>query len=117
MSWFNPNYIFGDSSDTNTSTFITESSVERSAVPDSYDGRGNDDHAEEIVSGFRPHRIESLLPDQRGNLLCLAMIMVMGLHIMKLVTIPRTDKKNMAITFSLLVPRSYNKTLVSLLTR
>ncbi|MFS7955600.1 hypothetical protein Hanom_Chr07g00644521 [Helianthus anomalus] len=44
------------------------------------------------------------------------MIMVMGLRIMKPVTVPRTDKKNMVITFSLVVPRAYNKTLVSLLT-
>ncbi|MFS7964344.1 hypothetical protein Hanom_Chr08g00749151 [Helianthus anomalus] len=44
------------------------------------------------------------------------MIMVMGLRIMKPVTFPRTDKKNMAITFLLMVPREYKKTLVSLLT-
>ncbi|MFS7918097.1 hypothetical protein Hanom_Chr03g00196851 [Helianthus anomalus] len=42
--------------------------------------------------------------------------MVMGL-IMNPVTVPRTDMKNMAITFSLVVPRAYNKTLLSLLTR
>ncbi|MFS8033840.1 hypothetical protein Hanom_Chr17g01574301 [Helianthus anomalus] len=45
------------------------------------------------------------------------MVMVMGLHIMKPVMVPRTDKKNMAITFSLVVSRAYNKTLVSFLTR
>ncbi|MFS7989016.1 hypothetical protein Hanom_Chr11g01041771 [Helianthus anomalus] len=44
------------------------------------------------------------------------MIMDMGLRIMKLVTVPRTDMNNMAITFSLVVPREYKKTLVSLLT-
>ncbi|MFS7963795.1 hypothetical protein Hanom_Chr08g00742531 [Helianthus anomalus] len=61
MSWFNLNYIFGESSGTNTSTFIPISS-EMPIVPDSYDGRGNDDHAEEVVSGFRPHDKESLFP-------------------------------------------------------
>ncbi|MFS7914255.1 hypothetical protein Hanom_Chr02g00151241 [Helianthus anomalus] len=64
-----------------------DSYSEGSVVPDSYDGRG-DDHVEEVV------------------LSCLAMIMVMGLRIMKPVTVPRTDKKNMAIIFSLLVPRA-----------
>ncbi|KAJ0467777.1 hypothetical protein HanIR_Chr14g0689041 [Helianthus annuus] len=63
MSWFNLNYIFGESSDTNTSTFIPGRSVEGPAVPDSYDGRGNDNHAEEVMPGFRPHHNESLLPD------------------------------------------------------
>ncbi|MFS7973840.1 hypothetical protein Hanom_Chr09g00861371 [Helianthus anomalus] len=29
----------------------------------SYDGKGNDDHAKEVVSDFRPHHKESLLPD------------------------------------------------------
>ncbi|MFS7987509.1 hypothetical protein Hanom_Chr11g01023501 [Helianthus anomalus] len=58
MSWFN--HIFCESSDTNTGTFISESSVEESVVPDSYDGSGNDDYAEEVVSGFRPHHNESL---------------------------------------------------------
>ncbi|MFS7969321.1 hypothetical protein Hanom_Chr09g00807811 [Helianthus anomalus] len=45
------------------------------------------------------------------------MIMVMGVRIMKPVTVSRTDKKNMTITFSLVVPRAYNKTFMSLLTR
>ncbi|MFS8035148.1 hypothetical protein Hanom_Chr17g01589641 [Helianthus anomalus] len=63
MSWFNLNYIFGESSDTNRSTFIPESSVEGAVVSDSYEGRGNDDHAEEVMSGFHPHHNESLLPD------------------------------------------------------
>ncbi|MFS7967359.1 hypothetical protein Hanom_Chr09g00784881 [Helianthus anomalus] len=44
------------------------------------------------------------------------MIIVMGLRIMKSVTVPRTDRKNMAIIFSLVVPQEYKKTLVSLLT-
>ncbi|MFS7900362.1 hypothetical protein Hanom_Chr00s108721g01806821 [Helianthus anomalus] len=110
MFWFNLNYIFGELFDTSTSSFFPESSVERSDVPDSYDGRGNDDHAEEVMSSFRPHCSESFLS-------CLAMIMVMGLRIMKSVTVPRTYKNSMAITFSLVVPRAYNKTLVSLLTR
>ncbi|MFS7963798.1 hypothetical protein Hanom_Chr08g00742561 [Helianthus anomalus] len=61
MSWFNLNYIFGESPGTNTSTFIQRSS-ERLIVPDSYNGRGNDDHTEEVVSGFRPHDKESLFP-------------------------------------------------------
>ncbi|KAF5755789.1 hypothetical protein HanXRQr2_Chr17g0806781 [Helianthus annuus] len=39
MSWFNLNYVFGKSSGNNTSTFIPESSVEGSIVPDFYDGR------------------------------------------------------------------------------
>ncbi|MFS8032429.1 hypothetical protein Hanom_Chr17g01557681 [Helianthus anomalus] len=43
--------------------------------------------------------------------------MVMGLRIMKPVTVPCTDMKNMAITFSLVVPREYKKTSMSLLTR
>ena len=34
-----------------------------SNVPDSYDWSGNDDHAHEVVSGYRPHHNESLLPD------------------------------------------------------
>ncbi|KAJ0492902.1 hypothetical protein HanIR_Chr12g0580081 [Helianthus annuus] len=63
MSWFNLNYIFGESSDTNTSMFVLGSSVKGPAVPDSYDGRGNDDHVAEVVSDFRPHCNESLLPD------------------------------------------------------
>ncbi|MFS7920533.1 hypothetical protein Hanom_Chr03g00225971 [Helianthus anomalus] len=44
------------------------------------------------------------------------MIMVTGLRIMKSVTMSRTDIKNMTINFSLVVPREYKKTLVSLLT-
>ncbi|MFS7983715.1 hypothetical protein Hanom_Chr11g00977771 [Helianthus anomalus] len=54
MSWLDLNYVFGESSDKNTSTFIMESS-EGPPVPNSYDVRGNDDHAEEVVSGFRSH--------------------------------------------------------------
>ncbi|MFS7897540.1 hypothetical protein Hanom_Chr00s009714g01743581 [Helianthus anomalus] len=63
VSWFDLNYIFGESSDTNTSPFIPGSSVEGPTIPKSYDGRGNDDHAEEVVSGFHPHHKESLLLD------------------------------------------------------
>ncbi|MFS7889710.1 hypothetical protein Hanom_Chr00s000004g01610211 [Helianthus anomalus] len=63
MSWFNLKHILGKSSDTNTSTFIPESSVEGSVVPGYYNGRGNDDHTEEVVSGFRHHHNESLLSD------------------------------------------------------
>ncbi|KAM0045716.1 hypothetical protein Hdeb2414_s0009g00307241 [Helianthus debilis subsp. tardiflorus] len=63
MSWFNRNYIFGKSSNINTSTFIPQSSVEEPVVPDSYDGWGNDDHLDEVVSGIRPYYNESLLPD------------------------------------------------------
>ncbi|KAJ0780395.1 hypothetical protein HanPI659440_Chr06g0237131 [Helianthus annuus] len=55
---------------------------------------------------------QPLLPDLNR----VAMIMVMSLHIMKPVTVPRTDRKNMTITFSLMVPREYKKTLISLLT-
>ncbi|MFS7918094.1 hypothetical protein Hanom_Chr03g00196821 [Helianthus anomalus] len=100
MSWFNLNHIF---------SLHSESTVEGSAVPNSYDGRGNDDHAEEVVSGFRPHHNESLLLDLNE------VSMIMGLLIMKPVTVPHTDMKNMAITFSLVVPRAYNKTFLSLL--
>ncbi|MFS7946984.1 hypothetical protein Hanom_Chr06g00542691 [Helianthus anomalus] len=70
MSWFNLNYIFGES-DTNTSTFIPESSVEGPVVPDSYDEGGNHDHAEEVVPGFRPHPNESYLPDLNDVSICL----------------------------------------------
>ncbi|MFS7972765.1 hypothetical protein Hanom_Chr09g00848661 [Helianthus anomalus] len=49
MSWFNLNYIFGESSDTKTSTFIPGNNVEGPSVPDSYDGRENDDHTEEVI--------------------------------------------------------------------
>ncbi|MFS7987510.1 hypothetical protein Hanom_Chr11g01023511 [Helianthus anomalus] len=45
------------------------------------------------------------------------MLIVMGLRIRKMVTVPRMYKKSMTITFSLVVPREYKKTLVSLLTR
>ncbi|MFS7987915.1 hypothetical protein Hanom_Chr11g01028401 [Helianthus anomalus] len=44
------------------------------------------------------------------------MINVIGLCFMNPVTFPRTDMKNMAITFSLVVPRQYKETLVTLLT-
>ncbi|MFS7989006.1 hypothetical protein Hanom_Chr11g01041641 [Helianthus anomalus] len=64
--------------------------------------------------GFRPHHNKSLLQDPNES--CLTMIMDMGLRIMKPVTVPCTGRKNMAITFSLVVPRKYKKTLVSLLT-
>ncbi|MFS8005610.1 hypothetical protein Hanom_Chr13g01239371 [Helianthus anomalus] len=62
MCWLDLNYVFGESSDKNTSTFILESGV-GSAIPDSYDDRGNDDHAKEVVSGFHSHHKESLFPD------------------------------------------------------
>ncbi|MFS7918568.1 hypothetical protein Hanom_Chr03g00202691 [Helianthus anomalus] len=55
MSWFNLIYIFGESPDTNTSMFIPESSVERSVVPDSYEWRRNDDHAEEVIVPIDDH--------------------------------------------------------------
>ncbi|MFS7890997.1 hypothetical protein Hanom_Chr00s000190g01627811 [Helianthus anomalus] len=97
MSWLDLNYM---------STFILESSVEGPVVPDSYDGRGNDDHTEEVVSSFCFHHKEALLPDLNEclgcGLLCLA--------------VPFMDKKTMAITFSLVMPHAYNKTLVSLFT-
>ncbi|MFS7964343.1 hypothetical protein Hanom_Chr08g00749141 [Helianthus anomalus] len=54
MSWYN--HIFGEPSDANTSTFIRDSSVAGSNVPD--DWNGNDDHADEVVSGYRPHHNE-----------------------------------------------------------
>ncbi|KAM0050867.1 hypothetical protein Hdeb2414_s0007g00228741 [Helianthus debilis subsp. tardiflorus] len=63
MSWLDLNYVFGELSSNNTSTFIGESSVEGHVVPNSYDGRVNDDHAEEVVFDFRSHDKESLLPD------------------------------------------------------
>ncbi|MFS8024160.1 hypothetical protein Hanom_Chr16g01459951 [Helianthus anomalus] len=46
MSWFILNYVFGNSSD-NTITFISETSVEGSVVPNSYNGRVIDDHGKE----------------------------------------------------------------------
>ncbi|MFS7896818.1 hypothetical protein Hanom_Chr00s006498g01734321 [Helianthus anomalus] len=70
MSWFNLNYVFGESFNNNTSTFILESTV----------------------------------------------ITVMGVRIMKTVMVSRPNKKTMAITLSLVMPRTYNKTLVSILT-
>ncbi|MFS8009901.1 hypothetical protein Hanom_Chr14g01290771 [Helianthus anomalus] len=94
MSWFNFNKKFGESSGKNTSTFIPKSS-EGSVVSNSYDGRGNDDHAEEVVSAFVPI-IMNRCCQTSTSLSCLAMIMVI---IMKLVTMPCRDKKNMAITF------------------
>ncbi|XP_022036676.2 uncharacterized protein LOC110939233 [Helianthus annuus] len=45
-----------------TSTFIPDSSVAGSNGPDSYDLGGNDDHAHEVVSGYRPRHNESSLP-------------------------------------------------------
>ncbi|MFS8016397.1 hypothetical protein Hanom_Chr15g01368191 [Helianthus anomalus] len=62
MSSFNLNYVFGESSDNNTSTFILDSNV-GSVVPNAYNGRVIDDHAEELMSGFRSHHKESLLLD------------------------------------------------------
>uniref|UniRef100_A0A251RPL7 Putative MULE transposase domain, FHY3/FAR1 family n=1 Tax=Helianthus annuus TaxID=4232 RepID=A0A251RPL7_HELAN len=61
MSWYN--YVFGEPSDANTSTFISDRSVAGSNVPGSYDLSGNDDHAHKVVSGYCPHHNESLLPD------------------------------------------------------
>ncbi|MFS7984622.1 hypothetical protein Hanom_Chr11g00988631 [Helianthus anomalus] len=45
MSWFNLNNIFDESFDANTSTFFSWK------------------QCEEVVSGFRPHHSESLLPN------------------------------------------------------
>ncbi|MFS8009896.1 hypothetical protein Hanom_Chr14g01290721 [Helianthus anomalus] len=70
MSWFNLNKIFGQSSDTN----IPKSS-KGSVVSDSYDGRGNDDHAEEVVFAFVPI-IMNRCCQTSTSLSCLAMIMV-----------------------------------------
>ncbi|MFS7968907.1 hypothetical protein Hanom_Chr09g00802981 [Helianthus anomalus] len=105
MSWFNLNYFFGDSSNDNTNTFIQES--RGFTVSDSYNGRLNDDHTEDVVSSFHSHKKESLLPDLNKR---------MGFCIMNTVMVPRPDKKTMAITFSLVMYRTYNKTLVSILT-
>ncbi|MFS7983457.1 hypothetical protein Hanom_Chr11g00974741 [Helianthus anomalus] len=63
MSWFDLNYVFGESSGNNTNTFISES-TEGSIVLDSYDGRVNDDHATEVVSCFHSYHKEPLLPNQ-----------------------------------------------------
>ncbi|MFS8016487.1 hypothetical protein Hanom_Chr15g01369271 [Helianthus anomalus] len=125
MSSFNLNYVFGESSDNNTSTFISESNV-GSVVPNSYSGRVIDDHAEELMYGFCSHHMESLLLDLNEVsiylliciwwLLCLAVIKIAGVRVMKTIMVPPTDKKTMAITFSLVTPRTYNKTLVSILT-
>ncbi|MFS8030575.1 hypothetical protein Hanom_Chr17g01535621 [Helianthus anomalus] len=122
MSWFNLNYIFGESSETNTGTFIPRSSV----------------HTVCIKGGLLPQILtmgEKMMITRRRScptfvpiimnrccetstrLLCLTMITVIGVRIVKPVTVPHTDKKNMAIIFLLVVPRAYNKTLVSLLTR
>ncbi|MFS7960638.1 hypothetical protein Hanom_Chr08g00705391 [Helianthus anomalus] len=108
-----------------TSTFIPESS-EGSIVRTSYGERVNDDHAEEVVSDFRSHQKKSLLPDLNEvnisllifvrQLLCLALIMVTGVRVMNTVIVPRLDKIIMAITFSLVMPHTYKKTLVNLLT-
>ncbi|MFS7975920.1 hypothetical protein Hanom_Chr10g00886331 [Helianthus anomalus] len=43
MSWFDLKYVFGESSGNNTGTFIPDSSVEGSVVPDSYDERVKDE--------------------------------------------------------------------------
>ncbi|MFS7936585.1 hypothetical protein Hanom_Chr05g00417281 [Helianthus anomalus] len=125
MSWFNLNYFFGESSSDNMSTFIPESSVDGSVVPDSYNGRVNDDHTDELVSGFHSHQKESLLPDLNisiysliciWELLFVAVIMGMGFWIMNMVKVLRSDKKTIIITFSLVMCRTYNKTLVSIVT-
>ncbi|MFS7963109.1 hypothetical protein Hanom_Chr08g00734281 [Helianthus anomalus] len=63
MSWFNLNYVFGESSGNNTSTLILERSVDGSIVPDSYDGSVKDNHEKEVLSGFRSYHKEPLLPD------------------------------------------------------
>ncbi|MFS7974198.1 hypothetical protein Hanom_Chr09g00865791 [Helianthus anomalus] len=81
---------------------------EGSDVPDSYDGRVNDDHVEEVVSNFRSYHKEPLF--------CLAVITVTGVRVMKTDMMPRTDQKTMATIFSLMMPYTYNKTLVSFLT-
>ncbi|MFS7899764.1 hypothetical protein Hanom_Chr08g00705331 [Helianthus anomalus] len=114
LSYFDFNYNFGESSDNKTTTFIPESS-EGSVVPTSYNGRVNDDHAEEVISDFRSHQKKSLLTDL-NVLLCLAVITVTGVRVMKTVIVPRMDKIIMAITFLLVMPRTYKKTLVNFLT-
>ncbi|MFS7995780.1 hypothetical protein Hanom_Chr12g01122021 [Helianthus anomalus] len=98
MSWFNLNYIFGESSDTNTSTFISESSVHTICIRRS------------MLFLILTMGKEMMITRRRS---CPAFIPIImnrccqtstSLQIMKLVTVPRTDKKNMAITFSLVVP-------------
>ncbi|MFS7955549.1 hypothetical protein Hanom_Chr07g00643971 [Helianthus anomalus] len=49
------------------------------------------------------------------RLLCLAVIRVTGARVLKMVMVPCMDKKTMAITFSLVMHRTHNKTLVSIL--
>ncbi|MFS7977748.1 hypothetical protein Hanom_Chr10g00907651 [Helianthus anomalus] len=61
MSWFDLNYVFGESSGKNTSMCIPESSVEGSDIPNSYDGRVNDDHVEEVLFDFHSYHKELLL--------------------------------------------------------
>ncbi|MFS7951795.1 hypothetical protein Hanom_Chr07g00599371 [Helianthus anomalus] len=118
MSWFNLNYFVGESSNDNTSMFIPESN--------SYNGRVNDDHAEEVVSSFPSHQKESLLLDLNEvsiySLICIwgllfvLVITDMGFWIMDTVMVPRLDKKTIAIIFSLVMRHTYNKMLVSILT-
>ncbi|MFS7961184.1 hypothetical protein Hanom_Chr08g00711861 [Helianthus anomalus] len=109
MSWFDLNYVFGKSSGNNTGTFIPESS-EMLVVPDSYDWSVKDDHAEEVVSDFRSYHKEPLLPD-------LNEVVVPSDDYVTVVRVkPRTNKKTMATTFSLVMLTPYNKTLVSLFT-